>query len=74
MDVHFPETLIEVAIMDAMQSKPLRLSVLGKDEQVYPDASMPEEELALYQASMGEPSATEETDSALAAKLQTDEE
>lgn len=61
--------------MDAMQSKPPRLSVLGKDEQeVYPDASMPEEELTLHQASMGEPSATEETDSALAANLQTDEE
>lgn len=74
MDVHFPETLIEGAIMDAMQSKPAGLAVLGKDEQVYPDASMPEEELALYQASMGEPSATEETDSALAAKLQTAEE
>jgi hypothetical protein len=57
MDVNFPEALIEGAIIDAMESKPTELSTaVAKDEQVYPDASMPEEELALYEASMGEPS------------------
>jgi hypothetical protein len=74
MDVHFPETLIEGAIIDAIESKPVGLSELGKNEQVYPDASMPDEELALYEAAMGEPSATEDTGSGLAVKMQTSDD